>query len=283
MINQQAMHSLNCHGRLLGLDRPVIMGILNATPDSFFDGGKFIQETEASARVEQMLSEGAGIIDIGGVSTRPGAEGIETETEWKRVAGILKSVRKNFQQAFISLDTSSAEIARRGIAEGADIINDVSGGEEDPAMFPLIAEGKTPYVLMHTKGKPATMQENPEYENVVREVLTVLVTKARKLRDMGAGDIVLDPGFGFGKDIRHNYTLLSSLELFAASGFPVLAGFSRKSMINRVIGTKPEEALNGTTALNTIALMKGVSILRVHDVKEAAEVVKIYLEMRKAT
>jgi dihydropteroate synthase len=276
---RRTVNSLNCGGRLLFLDPPLVMGILNVTPDSFYDGGKFTQESEIAGRVTQMVEEGAAIIDIGGVSTRPGAPEVPEEEEWKRIAPVLKVVRRLFPEIFISIDTSHAGTAVKAVSEGGDIINDISGGEADTLMFETVARLKVPYVLMHIRGRPSTMQNNPVYENVTREVLHSLLERAGRLKSLGVKDIILDPGFGFGKNITHNYQLLKDLELFTGSGYPVLAGFSRKSMINRVLGTTPETALNGTSVLNTIALMKGVSILRVHDVKEAAEAVKLVTQL----
>jgi dihydropteroate synthase len=256
------------------------MGILNVTPDSFYDGGKFTQDSEIAARVTRMVEEGAAIIDIGGVSTRPGAQEVPEEEEWQRISPVMKLIRRLFPEIFISIDTSNSRIAERAVAEGGDLINDISGGEADTLMFETVARLKVPYVLMHIQGRPATMQINPVYENVTREVLHSLLERAGRLKSLGLKDIILDPGFGFGKNIEHNYQLLKDLELFTGSGYPVLAGFSRKSMINRVLGTTPETALNGTSVLNTIALMKGASILRVHDVKEAAEAVKLVTQLR---
>jgi dihydropteroate synthase len=278
----RVISSLNCGGQLLLLDPPVVMGILNLTPDSFFDGGKFTQDSEIQRRVENMLADGATIIDIGGVSTRPGADPVSPETEWDRIKTVLGNLRRQFPQAYFSVDTTSAMVAEKAIDMGTDIINDVSGGDADPGMFELISKKQVPYVLMHMQGTPATMQKSPEYKDVTAEVLATLINKAKRLQSMGCKDIILDPGFGFGKDTGHNYQLLADLNLFAASGYPVLAGFSRKSMINRVLGTSPENALNGTTVLNTIALMKGCSILRVHDVKEAVEAIKLVSQMKSS-
>lgn len=278
----RVISSLNCGGRLLALDPPVVMGILNLTPDSFYDGGKFTQDSEIRARVEKMLAEGASIIDIGGVSTRPGAAAVPPETEWERIKPALSGLRRQFPEAFFSVDTTSAVVAEKAIDLGADLINDVSGGDGDPAMFEVISRKKAPYILMHMQGTPATMQKSPEYKDVTSEVLSSLISRAKRLQSMGANDILLDPGFGFGKTTEHNYQLLGDLNLFKASGFPVLVGFSRKSMINRVLGTTPENALNGTTVLNTIALIKGASILRVHDVKEAHEAIKLVSQMKSS-
>jgi dihydropteroate synthase len=274
--------SINCRGRLLELSPALVMGILNITPDSFFDGGKFIQDSEIMARVNGMLESGAQIIDIGGVSTRPGAAAISSDEEWERIGKPLKMIRKAYPEAFLSIDTTSAKTAKIAIEEGADIINDISGGDADPEMFTVISASMTPYILMHMQGTPATMQLEPSYENVVTEVLLSLLQKAERLKSMGATDIILDPGFGFGKTIEHNFQLLASLNLFRSTGFPVLAGLSRKSMINKSLGISAKDALNGTTVLNTVALEKGANILRVHDVKEAVEAVKLLGQLKKS-
>jgi dihydropteroate synthase len=272
--------TINCRGRLLELSPAIVMGILNVTPDSFFDGGKFIQDSEIMAQVNGMLESGAQIIDIGGVSTRPGAAEISSDEEWERIENPLKMIRKAYPEAFLSIDTTSAQTAKKAIEEGADIINDVSGGDADPEMFTLISASKTPYILMHMQGTPLTMQLQPTYQNVVAEVLLSLIEKAERLKSMGATDIILDPGFGFGKTIEHNFQLLASLNLFTSTGFPVLAGLSRKSMINKSLGVSAKDALNGTTVLNTVALEKGANILRVHDVKEAVEAVKLLEQLK---
>ncbi|MBW6461073.1 MAG: dihydropteroate synthase, partial [Bacteroidales bacterium] len=224
---------------------------------------------------EQMLEDGAYIIDIGAVSTRPGAAEVSVEEEKRRLMPPLKEIRKSFPELIISVDTYRAEIARMAAGEGADMINDISGGTFDPEMIPLVSELGIPYVIMHIQGTPQNMQVNPQYQNVTEEVFAFLLQQARKLESTGHKKIILDPGFGFGKTVDHNYTLLSHLDWLTANGYTVLAGLSRKSMINKVLGIKPQHALNGTTVLNTIALLKGVSILRVHDVKEALEAVEL--------
>jgi dihydropteroate synthase len=264
------------------LEPAAVMGILNVTPDSFFDGGKFTQESEIAAHAEKMAADGAQIIDIGAVSTRPGADPVPDAEEWKRLEPVLKLIRRQLPAIFISIDTYHPATAERAVSEGADMINDISGGDADPLMFETVARLDVPYIAMHIQGTPATMQQHPYYENVTREVLHQLVEKAERLKALGLKDIILDPGFGFGKNITHNYRLLNDLSIFCESGYPVLAGFSRKSMINRVLGTTPDTALNGTTVLNTIALMKGVSILRVHDVKEAVEAVRLVNQLQSA-
>jgi dihydropteroate synthase len=265
----------------LDLNTPAVMGILNVTPDSFFDGGKFTHEKTMLEHVEKMLEEGADIIDIGACSTRPGAKEISAEEERARLLPALKAIRKKIPDTIISVDTYRSEIAKAAAEEGADMINDISGGTMDENMFEEIARLHVPYVLMHIKGTPAGMQKNPSYENVTAEVKKYFEEKITKLKALGVKQIILDPGFGFGKTLEHNYTLLKNLSEFKSFGFPILAGISRKSMVNKALGTIPEKALNGTTVLNTIALLNGASILRVHDVKEAKEAVKVVKEYQR--
>jgi dihydropteroate synthase len=264
----------------INLDEPIIMGILNVTPDSFFDGGKHISEETIVQKVNSMEYDGAKIIDIGGYSTRPGAKEVSEEEELQRVIPIAKLIKSNFPDILISIDTFRSNIAKKCVEVGADIINDISGGSLDDKMFSCIAELNVPYVLMHIKGTPQNMQKNPTYTNVVAEVKTYFEEKITQLNQLGVTDVILDPGFGFGKTIEHNYELLDNLDTFTSFGLPILAGISRKSMINKVIGTTPDEALNGTTSLNTIALLKGANILRVHDVKEANETIKLTQKLK---
>jgi len=252
-----------------------VMGILNLTPDSFFDGGKLKTGDDILEKVNQMINDGASMVDLGAQSTRPGASTINAEIEWSRLAGPLVLLRKNFPETIFSVDTFYAEVAEKATGEGADFINDVSGGTIDGKMFETIARLGVPYVLMHMQGNPQTMQQNPHYKDVVKEVINYFTEQILKLVELGIPDIIIDPGFGFGKTVEHNFELLSHLELFKIFDRPLLTGFSRKSMINKVIGTKAENALNGTTVLNTIALQKGANILRVHDVKEAVEAIKL--------
>jgi dihydropteroate synthase len=252
------------------------MGILNLTPDSFFDGGRFNSQDMALQQAEAMLEQGATILDLGGMSSRPGAEIISAEKELRRLLPNLKAIRNAFPDACISVDTIRAEVAEAAIGEGADLINDISAGMLDEAMFDTIARLQVPYVIMHMRGTPKTMHKQTDYEDVVVEVLDFLIQRAGKLRDLGVGDIILDPGFGFGKTIEQNYRLLGNLHTFRLTDFPVLAGLSRKSMIGKVIGTSPAESLNGTTALHMVALQQGASILRVHDVREAVQVVRLW-------
>lgn len=274
---------MNCNGRLLDLSEGVIMGILNITPDSFFDGGKFTEERNILKRTEEMITNGATIIDIGGASSRPGAQPVSPKTESQRVLPALKSIRNNFPEVFISIDTYWSEVAQQALHEGADLINDISAGMIDPQMINTIGESNIPYILMHMQGTPETMQEAPAYEDVVYEVSSFLVKRASIFQAAGCKDVIIDPGFGFGKTTVHNYQLLKNLPSLHLLGFPILCGFSRKSMINKILGTTPEEALNGTTVLNTIALMAGVHILRVHDVKQAREALDLCNYLIKTT
>jgi dihydropteroate synthase len=266
------------NGKRMDFSRPRVMGILNITHDSFYDGGRG-EEGKRREKVEQMVSEGASIIDIGAVSTRPGAAEVSVEEEKRRLIPVLKEIRAAYQGIILSVDTYRAEIAKIAAGEGADMINDISGGTFDPRMMPFVAEIQIPYIIMHIQGTPSTMQLNPVYKDVVKEVGSFLLEQARKLRESRHDQIILDPGFGFGKTVDHNFRLLENLDDLVAAGYPVLAGLSRKSMINRVLQIKPEEALNGTTVLNTIALLKGASILRVHDVRPAVEAVKLVNEI----
>lgn len=257
------------------LDEPTIMGILNVTPDSFFDGGKYSNEGLIIEQVSKMINDGAKIIDIGGYSTRPNAKHIEEKEEINRVLPIISIISKTFPNIIISIDTFRSKVAKRAIENGAHIINDISGGSIDPNMFSTASELDVPYILMHIKGTPQNMQNNPSYKDVVKEVKEYFTNKINQLNQLGVNNIILDLGFGFGKTIDHNYQLLNALGQFNSFDLPILTGVSRKSMINKVLNTKPEEALNGTSVLNTIALMKGTKILRVHDVKEANECIKL--------
>lgn len=273
--------NINCRGKLINLGKPLVMGILNITEDSFFDGGKHTSEANWLTHTQKMLSEGAGIIDIGAASTRPGAKAVTAAEEAGILQPVILSIRREFPDALISIDTYHASLAEMAVDNGADIINDISGGELDKAMFATIGHLKVPYILMHMKGNPENMQQNPVYENLIEELMLYFAEKVNKLRLLGVNDIILDPGFGFAKTVEHNYRLLQNLDTLKIFELPVLVGFSRKSMINRVLGTTPAQALNGTTVLNTIALLKGAKILRVHDVKEAVEAVKLYGMMEK--
>lgn len=272
------MHStLHCQGRLLDLSRPVVMGILNLTSDSFYDGGRYTEEVSMMKQAEKMLAEGAALLDIGGASSRPGATEVNETEELRRVVRAMETLQKHFPEALISVDTWRASVAGAAIEAGAGIINDISAGRLDPEMYPTVSRLKVPYVLMHMHGRPATMQQKPHYEDVVTEILDFFMEETQKLRALGVVDIVLDPGFGFGKNLAHNYTLLRNLHIFSAvTGLPVLAGISRKSMIYKPLGITAAEALNGTSALHMVALQQGARILRVHDVREAIEVVRLW-------
>lgn len=273
------MFTLNCKGRLLVLDKPAVMGIINVTPDSFYKGSR-IQDTDAILRkAEKMLRDGALILDIGGQSTRPGSERISADEELKRITGPVAAVHKSFPQAFISVDTFYARVAREAVAAGASMVNDISAGSLDDNMIPVVASLQVPYVLMHMKGTPQTMQQEAVYENVTREVLDFLISKTDHCHKAGIRDIIIDPGFGFGKTIAHNFELLRNLSVFKIINRPLLLGISRKSFIWKTLGISAEEALNGTTAMNMAGLMNGATILRVHDVKEAIETVRLFNAM----
>jgi dihydropteroate synthase len=271
----QQKYTLNIKGQLVDLSSPKVMGILNLTPDSFFDGGRNNNLDVALKKTEEMLTEGADFIDIGAYSSRSGAEDISTEEELSRLLPILKVIVKKFPQAIISIDTFRSSVAEAAIQEGAHIINDIGGGELDKGLFNAVAHLQVPYILMHMKGTPQTMQKDVYYNDVFLEVFNYLANKAHDLKALGVKDVILDPGFGFAKNLEHNYDLLSKLDQFKLLELPILVGVSRKGMIQKVIGTSPQDSLNGTTVANTIALMKGASILRVHDVKAAVEAVKI--------
>jgi dihydropteroate synthase len=267
---------INVKGQLIDLEVPKIMGILNVTPDSFYKGSRFRSEKEIIAGAQRMIVEGADFIDIGGYSSRPGAEDISAEEEKSRVLTAIGYVSKEFPGAIISVDTFRAEIAREAVCEyGAHMVNDISGGDADPGMAKLIAELNVPYIIMHMQGNPGTMHKDPVYEDVVSEILMWMGQKTVSLRAAGIKDIIIDPGFGFGKNSNHNFEILRRLNEFRITGMPLLVGLSRKSLIWKTLGVTPEQALNGTTVLNTIALMKGADILRVHDVKAAVEAVKL--------
>ncbi|HLG35604.1 MAG TPA: dihydropteroate synthase [Bacteroidia bacterium] len=274
---------LNCSGRLLDLSTPKVMGILNITDDSFYDGGQYTDKRKMLLHAEEMIKQGAAIIDIGGQSTRPGSTRIDAKTETERVIPVLKNLKKNFPEAIFSVDTYHAAVAEAAINEGASIINDISGGTLDEKMFEVIARYNVPYILMHMQGTPETMQKSPSYKNITEEVMNYFSEKISALRSLGINDIILDPGFGFGKTLEHNYTLLSNLELFRMFELPILCGLSRKSMVGKLLNVSAAGSLNGTTALNTIALMKGANILRVHDVKEAVEVIKVVTSLHTSS
>ena len=275
MTSQDTNYTFNLSGKSLDLHEPVVMGILNITPDSFYDGGRFSTEESVIEQVQKMTDEGARIVDMGACSTRPGAKEIPVEEELNRLIPALTAVRKKFPDLIISVDTYRGEVVKRAVSAGADIVNDVSGGTMDNTMFDTIAALGVPYILMHMKGTPLDMQKNPTYADVVSEVLQYFTDKIERLKAAGVKQLIIDPGFGFGKTLAHNFELLKNLEKFKSFGCPVLVGMSRKSMVNLVLGVKAKDALNGTTSLNTMALLKGASILRVHDVKEAVESIKL--------
>ena len=273
---------INVNGTLLNLSTPCVMGILNITPDSFYADSRMQTEKEIVQRIEQIVGEGAGIIDIGAYSSRPNAADVSAQEEMERLRMGLTILRRIAPEAVVSVDTFRADVARMCVEEfGVAIINDSAAGEMDAEMFRTVARLNVPYIMMHMQGTPQDMQQHPHYDNLLKEVFQYFARKVQQLRDLGVKDIILDPGFGFGKTVEHNYELLAHLEEFRVFELPLLAGVSRKSMIYRLLGTTPQEALNGTTVLDTICLLKGADILRVHDVREAVETVKIVEAMRK--
>ena len=283
-MDSTILKSLNVNGRLLDLSTPQVMGILNVTPDSFYAGSRSRTEAEIAARACQILDEGASIIDIGAYSSRSNAEHISPEEEMQRLRTGLEILNRNHPDAIISVDTFRVEVARQCVEEyGAAIINDISAGEMDEQMFPTVARLNVPYIMMHMQGTPQNMQKEPHYENLLKEVFMYFARKVRQLRDLGMKDIILDPGFGFGKTLEHNYELMAHLEEFGIFELPLLVGVSRKSMIYRLFGATPQEALNGTTVLDTVALMKGADILRVHDVREAVEAVRLIEKLKSVS
>jgi len=269
------MKSINCKGKLIDLSSPKVMGILNITPDSFFDGGKFNNQSSIISHVEKMLSEGATFIDIGAYSSRPGAKHISEEEELYRLLPVVELLLNEFPQILISVDTFRSNVAKQCIQKGACIVNDISAGNMDPKMFETVAKLQVPYILMHMQGTPQNMQANPTYTNILKDILYYFSQKIEELRTLGVNDIIADVGFGFGKTLEHNYALLSNLALFKNLEVPLLVGLSRKSMLYKPLNNTSASALNATTTANTIALLNGVTILRVHDVKEAVEAVKI--------
>lgn len=274
--------TLNLSGRLVSLETPIVMGILNVTPDSFYDGGKFTQEQSIVEHVAKMLAEGAAIVDIGGYSSRPGASDVTVEEEKKRVIPVIKLIKKHFNDVIISIDTFRSSVAQEAIDEGALMINDISGGARDVEMFKTVAELKVPYICMHMKGTPETMNSLASYENLIHEIIANFQQKLSLMISLGIKDIILDPGFGFAKTVEHNFELLNGLDRFQILEKPILVGLSRKSMIWKTLSTTPNNALNGTTALHMAALNKGASILRVHDVKEAIETINLFSNLSPA-
>jgi len=270
-------YKILCGDNELDLSTPKVMGILNLTPDSFYDGGKIISKNDILKKVGHMLDEGAHIVDIGAVSTRPGAKEVPAHAEIEKLLPGIKIIKQNFPDSIISIDTYRSYVASLAIDAGADMINDISGGTFDTNMIETISKLKVPYIIMHILGTPENMQINPQYKNVTEEVFQFFSLQLQTLAALDMhNNIILDPGFGFGKTLEHNYNLLKNISRIKELGFPLLAGVSRKSMINKVLGTLPENALNGTTTVNTIALMNGANILRVHDVKQAVEAIQIF-------
>lgn len=268
--------TINCKGSLIDLTIPRVMGILNVTPDSFYDGGKYTKETSILKRVETILDQGATFIDLGAYSSRSGANQVSQQEEIQRSVPITKLILKHFPDALISVDTFRAEVARQNIESGASLINDISGGLLDPQMLPTVGKLQVPYILMHMKGDPKTMQQNTQYNNLIKDLLYYFSERIAEARSHKINDIIVDPGFGFAKSLDQNYELMAKLDLLHILKLPLFVGISRKSMIYNLLGTDPKEALNGTTSLNTLALDKGAHILRVHDVKPAIECVKIH-------
>lgn len=274
------MKTIKLADRELDFSVPVVMGILNVTPDSFYDGGKYVSEVKVIERIHQIVEEGAGIIDVGAYSTRPGAAFVDEKEELGRLAWAVELIRKYYPEVAVSIDTFRAKVAEEIITcLGPVIVNDISGGTMDDGMFEMVAKTGVPYMMMHIQGTPQTMQKNPVYQDVVAEVREFFTERIKKLNALGYDNIILDPGFGFGKTLAHNYELMNHMEIYQELGYPVLVGISRKTMIYKLLGGTAQDALNGTTVLNTIALMKGANILRVHDVKEAREAVVLLTTM----
>lgn len=282
LSNTLHYHSINLNGKLYSLKEPLIVGILNITPDSFFDGGKYLETGEILKRAELMVSEGVDIIDIGGQSTKPGATTIGEKDELKRVLPVIDLLQKNFSQIPLSIDTYYSEVAQQAVGNGVAMVNDISAGSLDARMFETVAQLKVPYVLMHMQGEPSNMQQKPTYNNAVQEIAHWLSVKIAQLKELGVNDIIIDLGFGFGKTQEHNYELLAGMSHFQLFDLPILAGLSRKSMIWKAINSNAENALNGTTALNILALEQGANLLRVHDVKAAKEAITLFSLYKKA-
>lgn len=278
----QLMYTLNCKGRLLVIDEPLVMGILNITPDSFYEGSRLTDAASVLLKARQMIEEGAAILDIGGQSSRPGSVQLSADEELKRILPAIEIIRKNYPDVFISVDTFYAAVAKTAVDAGADMINDISSGTMDEQMTATVAAMSVPFIAMHMQGHPQTMQLNPTYENVTREVVDYFITKTIQLKEVGIKDIIIDPGFGFGKTVQHNFQLLKELNAFQILPYPLLAGLSRKATIYKTLQLTADESLNGTTALNTVALLNGANILRVHDVKEAKQIIQLLTAMKQA-
>ncbi len=267
--------TINCKGQLIDLSQPKVMGILNVTPDSFYDGGRFRNTSSVMRQVDQMLEEGATFIDVGAYSSKPNADDVSETEELQRILPVVDLIIKNFPEILLSVDTFRSEVAKQCIDAGASLINDISAGHLDKNMLKTVAKLKVPYIMMHMRGTPKTMQQQTHYKNLVKEILFYFSERIEKARALGIVDLIIDPGFGFAKTLEQNYELLNKLELLNITDLPLLVGMSRKSMIYKTLDTSAEHALNGTTVLNTIALQKGAHILRVHDVKEAVESIKL--------
>jgi dihydropteroate synthase len=271
--------TINCKGQLIDLTTPKVMGILNITPDSFYDGGRFTFDKIILAQVEKMLRDGATFIDVGGQSSKPNADDVSEADELKRVIPVIEKITKEFPDSLLSIDTFRSKIAQESVAAGAAMINDISAGTLDSDMMKTVAHCQVPYIMMHMKGNPKTMQSLATYDDIVKEMLLYFSQKVAQARQLGINDLIIDPGFGFAKTIAHNFEVLQKLSLFQMLELPILVGLSRKSMIYKTLATDAEQALNGTSVVNTIALTKGANILRVHDVKEAVECVKLYAKL----
>jgi dihydropteroate synthase len=276
------MSSINCKGKLLSLDEPVVMGIINATPDSFYEGHLSMPNNDIIELAGRMVADGATIIDIGGLSTRPGSKPVSVQEEIDRILPVIKNLNAAYPEIILSIDTYNSTVAKTAVAAGAAIVNDISGGNLDAAMIETVADLNVPFICMHMRGTPATMQQQAIYENVVKDILDFFIAKTDACKKAGIKDVIIDPGFGFAKNIEHNFSLLKELSVLKIIGNPILAGLSRKSTIYKTLGVTAAEALNGTTVLNTMALMNGASILRVHDVKEAMETIKLFNAYKKA-
>lgn len=268
--------TINCNGELIDLSIPKVMGVLNVTPDSFFDGGRYTNNREVLQRVEQMLTDGATFIDVGGYSSKPNAAAVTVQEEKARTIPVVASIVQHFPEAIVSIDTFRSDVAQLCLDQGAAIVNDISAGLLDPLMLKIVANYQVPYIMMHMKGTPQTMSALAQYDDLVKEILFYFSERIVAARSLGISDLIVDPGFGFAKTIDQNFELLRHLDIFKTLDLPILAGVSRKSMIHKTLQIKPEEALNGTTVLNTLALEKGAAILRVHDVKEAVETIKLW-------
>jgi len=268
--------TINCNGKLISLHQPKVMGILNLTPDSFYDGGKYKDDSSILHQVEKMINEGASFIDVGAYSTRPGAKEVDEHTELKRIVPIISIILKEFSEAIVSIDTFRSKVAIECISSGAAIINDISAGAQDQQMLNTVAQLNVPYIMMHTRGTPQNMQQQTNYDDVLKEVLLFFSERLSIAKSLGIKDIIIDPGFGFAKNLNQNYELLRQIEMMSFIEHPLLVGISRKSMIYKTLNTTSEQALNGTTALHMVCLQKGAKILRVHDVKEAMECVKLH-------